>query len=459
MLVTSSSSFTPLIARASNESLTHLYRTLLQQARLLASTFDDPVLYSSHRFLARKNLEPLLTTPPALLDQVPTWPPSTPAKRVARARVHRRQLADANFGWEHSVYRALSLAYARSGKLRRDALSDLSPQPATDPQELKYPKTLRSKVFSPVLQALLLNSSSMDGAPVKRAEHLTGRPPPPFLPSEDDVLVKYFGKAMGRKRVRNASKRFVKTYLRKIKLPLDAIVLQQGEQQAGPSMFAHLESKAFPPPKGVLNIPKRLLRPLASEKMEATETARNASSALAQVKFESKPYLAKARQQTELYRSDMNSSAHRKRSLRIHGWSSHPKDYSRARAQRRIYGRILDDTPLLLVDCSASNRPDSPEGEEALQQGSVANDPLGIRAKLRRAHQHAVSAGTRCKIRVVKSRYAVGPRSSSSGEQSGEGVMPRGLFAESERSRRNREDPSGWLTQSELDFLRSHRVL
>ncbi|CDW98770.1 hypothetical protein [Sporisorium scitamineum] len=121
--------------------------------------------------------------------------------------MHRRHLADANFGWEHSVHRALWLAYARKGKLRRDALSDLSPIASSSAKEQKYEKKLRKKVVSPVLQTLLTSAMSMSGAKVKSRDHLNGRPPPPFLPTEDDPLVKFFGKAVGRRRVLNANGR------------------------------------------------------------------------------------------------------------------------------------------------------------------------------------------------------------------------------------------------------------
>ncbi|SPO27659.1 uncharacterized protein UTRI_04305_B [Ustilago trichophora] len=425
---TSTSSSALLSAKPSSEGLKHLYRTLLQQARLLSSTLDDPIIYTSHRFLSRKNLEPLLSIRVSCSLSEPTWPPSTTTKRLLRAKTHRRQLADANFGWEHAVERSLSLAYARTGKLRRDVLSDLSPLPSSDPNEEKYPKKLRKKEFHPILAALLTSGVSMDGAPVKRAAHLMGRPPPPWLPAEDDPLVKNFGKAMGRKRVSNANKRFVKTYLRKVKIPLDVVVAggQVGGKEA--SVFEHLESRARPPLEHTGRLPKRF-----------GGTRKNVSPPQ-QNSVKIKPYLTSAKKQVETYRSNMNPSERRKRILRMHGWSTHPKDYSHLRRRRRIYGRLLDDVPLLLVANSAST-----PSSDGIVGRRRKNDPLDIRARLSDMPAD-IKAG---KIKLAKSRYAVG---ASNSKAKGE-MVPRGLFGEEgERQRVS-------LDGSEVEFLQKQGLL
>lgn len=418
MLASTSSASSTLLAASSTEGLKHLYRTILTQARLLSVTLDDPIVFSSHRYLARKNLEPLLT--PTLASST-TFPPSTETKRLLRAKIHRRQLADANYGWEHAVHRALSLAYARTGKLRRDALSDLSPTPSSAADEGRYPKQRRKKHFSPVLTALLTSAASMNGAPVKSVSHLTERPPPPWLPAVDDPLVTHYGKATSRRRVANASKRFVKTYLRKVKLPLDIVPLN-GVVEAG--VFAHLEAKARPPAEHVSNVPRRF---------NTTAQARSPVGS-AHKTGQGKVGMRRtgAREETELYRSRMDSSGHRKRSLRTHGWSSHPKDFTRPRAQRRLYARILDDTPLL-IDPSHTPTTDSVRRK---------NDPLHIRARL--------AAAPASKLKVVKSRYALGPANSrGKGE-----VAPPGLF-----SNEGLREAGEWLDKSELDVLRQNGLL
>ncbi|SPO32561.1 uncharacterized protein UTRI_04305 [Ustilago trichophora] len=427
---TSTSSSALLTAKPSSEGLKHLYRTLLQQARLLSSTLDDPIIYTSHRFLARKNLEPLLSYPASSHLYESRWPPSTASKRILRAQTHRRQLADANYGWEHAVDRSLSLAYARSGKLRRDVLSDLSPLPSSSINEEKYPKNLRRKEFHPVLTALLTSGVSMDGAPVKSAAHLMGRPPPPWLPAEDDPLVKYFGRAMGRKRVSNANKRFVKTYLRKVKVPLDVVVVvvAGGQVVANKGLvFEHLERRARPPSEHTGSLPKRL------------GGAKKGIVPPEQMSGTIKPYLTNARKQVETYRSNMDSSERRKRALRMHGWSSHPKDYSRLRTRRRIYGRLLDNVPLLIVTDSASTPSDGAVGRRR------KNDPLDIRARLSGLPAD-IKAG---KIKLVKSRYAVG---ASNSKAKGE-VVPRGLFGEEGEQQRVS------LDGSEVEFLQQKGLL
>ncbi|KAJ1035309.1 hypothetical protein NDA13_000729 [Ustilago tritici] len=388
MLASTSTLSSTILTTTSNEGLRHLYRTILHQARLLSSTFNDPVILTSHRYLVRCNLSPLLTTRPSHLPSTSScaYPPSTEAKRILRARTQRRHLADANFGWEHAVYRSLSLAYARSGKLRRDALSDLSPHPSASPSEKKYPKELRKKEFPPLLVGLLTSEASMDGAPVKNASHLTNRPPPPFLPAEDDALVQHFNKASGRRRVSGAKKKYLKSYMRKLKVPLDIVT---GDRASEDSLFARLVNKARPMAEEFVNLPTRFhLRD--EQKREEREGK------------DSKPYLNTAYKAVQQYKSKMNAAQHRTKALRTQGWDSNPKDYSQPRRQRRIYARILDDAPLLLL---ASSTPTKAEEEEKKRE----KDPLGIRSKLKQA-TWIMERKKRGKVRVVKSAFGIGPK-------------------------------------------------
>ncbi|SNX85944.1 uncharacterized protein MEPE_04653 [Melanopsichium pennsylvanicum] len=459
MLASTSTSSTSLVAQASEEGLKHLYRTILTQARLLSLTLDDPIIYSSHRFLARKNLEPLLSTPLPSPRKSSLWPLPTSIKRILRARTHRRHLADANFGWEHSVHRALSLAYARSGKLRRDILSDLSPIPSTSSNELKYhEKHLRKKQFSPIITALLLSEVSMNGAPVKSVSHLTGRAPPPWLPAEDDALVKQFGKAKGRRRVSNANARFIRTYLRKVMVPLDVqsaatVRSSNGDQES--SIFAHLEKKARPRSEVVSNRPKRFSKELLARRKGLTNT---------KLMMISTTFLMRAKTEMEQHRTKMERSEHRKQELRKQGWDSHPRDYSHVRTQRRLYGRILDETPLLLVvdvACTASSSESSSSTcflTERVQ--ARKNDPLGIRAKIGII---PVDVGHQ-QLKLVKSRYAVGPNSGR-GRVMGEVVPRSGLLCKSSEEGTAAEEeeeilePKRWLASSEIEFLRQQGLL
>lgn len=241
------------------------------------------------------------------------------------------------------------------------------------------------------MKALLMNAGSMDGAIVKKVPHLEDRPPPPWLPAEEDVLVKVFGRATGRRRVANASRRFASAYLAKVKVPAD--VGEDGE------LWKHLESKARPP-KGfaevVTNLPKRFAHSCSFETKRCGK-----ATAMPQKKA---AYLTKAKQEVDLYRSNMHFAAHRKKAQRTQGWASHPKDYASAtRARRRLYGRLLDDAPLLLIDSAPAQEEGTGEGRKA------KNDPLGIRTKLRSAHQTITSAGIKpSQLRIGRSKYAVG---------------------------------------------------
>lgn len=314
------------------------------------------------------------------------------------------------------MHRALWLAYARKGKLRRDALSDLSPIASSSAKEQKYEKKLRKKVVSPVLQTLLTSAMSMSGAKVKSRDHLNGRPPPPFLPTEDDPLVKFFGKAVGRRRVLNANGRFVKAYLKKVLVPVD--VVSSGDGGEG-SLYAHLESKARPPKEHIACYPRRF-----------GTVSRGTSDPVAKRNVERPSWLASATKNVQHYRSDFHSSAHRGRALRMHGWTSHPKDFSQPRLRRRLYARLLDDVPFLLLDSTAN-------GQEGMAR---KNDPLGIRAKL----ETISSIECRTKMNVVKSRFAVGPRSR------GAEIAPRELA---------QEKAVDGLSESEIAFLRREGLL
>ncbi|GAC93850.1 hypothetical protein PHSY_001415 [Pseudozyma hubeiensis SY62] len=389
MLASTSTASTALLCSPTTEGLKHLYRTILQQARLLSVTLNDPVLYTSHRFLARKNLEPLLSSGTLPLEQQPQWPPSTAFKKLRRSQTHRRHLADANFGWPHSVHRALSLAYARSGKLRRDVLTDLTAQSASAFQGKKR------VVSSPILRSLLTSQGSMNGATVKNREHLTGRPPPPFLPAMDDPLVKYFGKAVSRKRVENARGKFLKTYLRKVRVPVDVIVAGGGEGTEE-GLWKWLEEKARPP-------------------AGQTTLSRN-SVGRDRAKSADQPFHHTARLKVDTYRSNFNTSAHRSRGLRVHGWASHPVDFSHPRKLRRLYADLLDETPLLFVESSL------PQSQPSTALEPSKNDPLGIRAKLSQTTKP--TGGNEVKFKVVRSRYSVGPK------MRGVDVMPRRISGE-----------------------------
>ncbi|KAJ9479967.1 hypothetical protein PHBOTO_003721 [Pseudozyma hubeiensis] len=387
MLASTSTASTALLSSTTDEGLKHLYRTILQQARLLSSTLNDPVLYISHRFLARKNLESLLSSGSIPLEQLPRWPPSTAFKRMRRSQTHRRHLADANFGWPHSVHRALSLAYARSGKLRRDVLTDLTSQSAPPSQGKKR------TVSSTILQSLLTSQASMNGATVKNREHLTGRPPPPFLPALDDPLVKYFGKALSRKRVENARGKFLKTYLRKVRVPVDVVVAGGGREVG---LWEWLEEKASPPAD-------RTTIPHGGVRKDKAKSA-------------DQPFLRAAKLKVDTYRSSFNTSAHRSRGLRTHGWASHPVDFTHPRRLRRLYADLLDETPLLFVE------PSKPQSEPSRAVEPSKNDPLGIRAKLSQTTKR--TRGIAVKLKVVRSRFSVGPK------MRGVDVMPRRVGGE-----------------------------
>ncbi|PWY98220.1 hypothetical protein BCV70DRAFT_193630 [Testicularia cyperi] len=418
----SSSSSAKLLRTVTREGVRHLYRTILGQARLLANTLDDPIVLRSHRYLARKNLEP---------DEHlgATWPPSSPVKRILRAKVHRRQLADANQGWEHAVFRSLSLAYARSGKLRRDAMSELSPQPSQKDDELRYPRDLRARELSPILRAILMSTNSIRGSIVKDIAWFD-RPPSDFLPGQDDPLVKLYGRAHSKKRITNATQKFHRTYLKKVLLPIDVVTLDRDgkptslfDESAGSNdgreplgMWLHLESRA----RGTRAA--SLSKPRAPNMAETDASSRSTGSV--KVRRSCAPgladsaYLRAARRMASEFSSGITPSAHRKKSLRVHGWTCHPKDYSLWRTRRRIYARILDQTSLIVLPREAAH-------QFIRSDQSVKNDPLGIRAKLRLAvHYFANHTAYVTKIKILKSRYAL---SSARDKHKGERI-PFGFY-------------------------------
>lgn len=121
-----------LVQRSDHGALTlvHVYRAALQQARLLAHVWEDPHLYTAHRYLVRVSAETLLETRPFSRLR-PTSRPKTVAfrslsidtqRRWARCIKQVRNLANANAGWPHAVTRALDQAYARRGKLRHELM-------------------------------------------------------------------------------------------------------------------------------------------------------------------------------------------------------------------------------------------------------------------------------------------------------------------------------------------------
>ncbi|EPQ30068.1 uncharacterized protein PFL1_02185 [Pseudozyma flocculosa PF-1] len=412
-----------------------LYRSILHQARLLSHTWSDHTLLRSHAHLARRNLEPLLprsppcdpgpsssrsraphppAQPPLLDDDLDLqWPPSTTQKRIKRARIHLRHLADANIGWPHAVKRAIDIAYARRGKLRRDALALLSPQPSSAPEEQRYPRRLRHKDVHPILAHLLTTQESMRGA-AARPQHLK-RLPPPYLPALDDPVLVKFGKRVGRTRMANAWRKWAGAQLKKVILPIDVQVPGGGQAER----FRGIEERA-----ASLDCP--LPRRLRSGQATTTAGANAASSTLrvdpGPRKAPSPPYLDHARAEADRLSSGMRPQAMRKQSLRTHGWSRTPKDYARhARARRRIYAGLLEKSPLLRLASTAEAESvqasiDSavPSAPGSGPRGGVGRDPLGLKAQLRDAMDRPSKASIGISEHATRRR---GPRGAAPGSE------------------------------------------
>ena len=111
-------------------NLVQVYRAALQQARLLAHVWEDPHLYTAHRYLVRVSAETLLEKRPFSRLRPTSGPksvtfrslPIDTQRRWARCIKQVRNLANANAGWPHAVTRALDQAYARRGKLRHELM-------------------------------------------------------------------------------------------------------------------------------------------------------------------------------------------------------------------------------------------------------------------------------------------------------------------------------------------------
>ncbi|KAN0060826.1 hypothetical protein ACQY0O_007485 [Thecaphora frezii] len=424
-----------------------LYRSILHQARLLSHTWSDQTLLRSHAYLARRNLEPLLSqqsrsrdhviatkrevasrsqpaiaADPSLQDDVSvgagldvSWPPPTEQKRLKRARMHLRHLADANVGWPHAVERAIELAYARRGKLRRDALALLSPQPAPLPGQQRLPRRLQPRALHPVLAQLLVTPETVRGT-AARPQHLQ-RVPPPYLLAEDDPLITKFGKHIGARRMANAWRKWFRLQMKKVVVPVDVVTAAnsqgQGENEGGEGgqRYRDLEARAA---CSHPSLPRRA-RAGAGAGVEARDTTSAAAAAVGGGGGEAAvaAYLRRAQREVARFSSEVRAQAMRKPSQRSQGWERAPKDYAaRGRARRRLYARLLEKSPVLVV----SGRGSGAEAEEKrAHEGRVhGRDPLGLRKQLRNAMEQLAEAraggGGGLKLGIKVSEHATRKR-------------------------------------------------
>ncbi|KAK0567102.1 hypothetical protein OC861_002876 [Tilletia horrida] len=256
------------------------YRQFLKQARLLAFVWQDPVLYASHRTIAkdiaqklrndihafekhkRQQQERLLqrseANPGVKLDHLDKQVCTAEGKekdrlvRVrARARKKLKQLAAANVGWPHAVERALDQAYGRTGPIRWNLLRPFLPKHDVQTGRLKaskktgkptaepkapLPRRQQSPTISPSLRSLLLSGTAHKGSNPNQS-HLE-LPPKLVLalkkksglyPSENEAVAMLQGaernlQAVGitRRREANARWRWLTSHITKLQPPIES---------------------------------------------------------------------------------------------------------------------------------------------------------------------------------------------------------------------------------------------
>lgn len=193
-----------------------LYRTWLRQARLFSHRWSDNYFYVVHSYLARTAMESLRVKIPVQGSASDKHVPHIVKRRWARAVSQVQQMAWANAGWPHAVYRALEKAYGRRGRVRHELLRELLPRhPSPTATESRSVIRQRLPEISTVLRTFLLSSHSLRGS-VVRSNHIDC--PPKLVTAYEQA--KEIGKRVARRRVANAHWRWLTVQLNKLRPPL-----------------------------------------------------------------------------------------------------------------------------------------------------------------------------------------------------------------------------------------------
>ena len=316
-----------------------VYRTWLQQARLLAHTWGDPHLYEAHAFFARRHMKRLLRH---TMHESRRW--DTAHQRI-------RQLMQANVGWPHGVVRALEQAYGRRGRFRHELLSTVkSPQPSPPymHDNARYPRRLRKPFISQTLSALLFSYVSHRGSAPREGAMKC----PPTLATALESINKIPGRKMSRRRIANLHWRWLTMQLERVRAPLCARVVpattgamepsirarmdQWTAQHAG--LFHELEIKAKPSQTTVPRRAQRQIRKQEQPVLAPCETrAHPPASEKALVTTGCVPRYVAAAQHAAL-----SAIPRRLRRKRV--------DYlQNSRARRRMWAWILANAPIITL--------------------------------------------------------------------------------------------------------------
>ncbi|CAD6893649.1 unnamed protein product [Tilletia laevis] len=336
------------------------YRQALKQARLLAYIWHDPVVFASHRAMARRQAEssqeallayirrnPEAATAAGISQPEPQtreWrdyvrkvkkeAASAPLVKLGRQRdaetIFLKQIAAANVGWPHAVRRALDHAYGRSGPLRWELLKGFLPRhnPNTDrlkaspksqkrPTEFKpeLPRRLQSPMVSRSLRLLVLSAASHSASPPAVSQFEL----PPKLaiamqkkaglyPSQNEAVAALDGiernlQAIGitRNREANARWRWLTSHIRKLNAPLEGEDEDDGPE-AGPSDPArHISAIEARIKDRQPTVPKRLRAAMAAEAFEHGEPSPLEGNTTHKQRGLSPPYLRSARQFADMH--------------------------------------------------------------------------------------------------------------------------------------------------------------
>ncbi|KAK0539370.1 hypothetical protein OC834_000089 [Tilletia horrida] len=309
-----------------------LYRRYLHQARLFAHIWRDPVLYASHRTIARKlaediraeqiklhNLDRAARSQKANIEDAkrrlsrhgrpsnliykfeqPEVYALSRKEKVLKRLLDRmnddlKHLAAANVGWPHAVERALDEGYARRGVLRHMLLA--------------------SPLVSRSLRSLILSAAAHNGAPPPVSQFdlppklvVAMQKKSGLFPSQNEAVAALAGiernlQAVGitRKREANARWRWLTSHLNKIQVPFEMEIVEDAE---GQELEVQGGTRAAPDHQvGLIEarvmdrqptIPKRMLRAM-EEDGAPRDVLQQAKSASGSKLIPSPPYLQSAR--------------------------------------------------------------------------------------------------------------------------------------------------------------------
>jgi len=330
------------------------------------------------------------------------------------------------------------------------------PSPAVG-KNARYPRRLRTPEPPPTLEALLYAKEAQRSSPPRPGTLEC----PPKLAQAIDSISRVPGKRLSRRREANARWRWLSEHMSKLRLPLGVTVAPMGTKQLSgaedawnalrTSSIGGLESRAQ---SHGTSVPRRVAR---TQKAKDKGGEKNASFGKVQPALDPEPlapYLLAAHRSAERWSMPPVHPRAKKR-LRRTAWVRSRVDYfTRHRARRRHWARLLSASPLIQLQAPGDMRRRILAHTQALDQQAPAlnrGDASGLRGT--RSALHALNTALAQRPAPAGSAGAAASKRGAGAPALHTKISPHALY--SGRGRR-RPPPAtrAALSEEELAWIR-----